>query len=113
MNSLELQDAILKAVDTLTQKRMERIQADRTITAQVLKCTNALTKEYSLEYNGGNILAYAADGKTYSNGEVVYVLVPQGDFSANKVILDKGQAKKDSSQFVSSALNNYKLLVVI
>lgn len=110
MNSLELQDAILKAVDTLTQKRMERIQADRTITAQVLKCTNALTKEYSLEYNGGNILAYAADGKTYSNGEVVYVLVPQGDFSANKVILDKGQAKKDSSQFVGSALNNYNII---
>lgn len=111
MNSLELQDAILKAVDTLTQKRMERIQADKTITAQVLKCTNALTKEYSLEYNGGNILAYAADGKTYSNGEVVYVLVPQGDFSANKVILEKGQAQKNGNvQFINSALSNYNIV---
>ena len=111
MNSLELQDAILKAVDTLTKKRMEKIQADKTITAQVLKCTNALIREYSLEYNGGNILAYAPEGKSYSNGQIVYVLVPQGDFSANKVILDKGQAKKDSNiQFIGSALSNYNII---
>ena len=46
--AIDLQDAILKAVETLTDSRIDKLQLDKTITATVVQCTNALTGEYKL-----------------------------------------------------------------
>lgn len=107
-----IQDSILKAVDTLVNNRIDKIQADKTITASIVKCTNALTREYKCSYNGGTILAYANEGSTYTNGQSVYVLVPQNDFTKTKTIVGKAQASSDDNNisFVSSALSNYNLI---
>lgn len=111
-NSLQLQDAILKAVDTLASARIDKIQADKTVTAQVLKCSNSLTGEYLVSYGGDKIVAFAQEGQTYETGQVVYVLVPQGDFTKRKNIVGIGQAVTDDDNisFVSSALSDYNLI---
>lgn len=108
-----IQDSILKAMDTLIGNRMSQIATDRTISATVAGCTNALTREYLVNYSGGQLRAYAQEGVTYATGEAVYVLVPEGDFSKTKTIVNKVQAGVEDNEnisFVSSALSDYNLI---
>lgn len=109
---MELQDAILKAIDSLTKNRIERLQLDKTITGSIIKCNNALTREYKVSYNGGSLTAYAKEGETYTNGNSVYVLVPENDFTKQKIILGLSSAQSDDNNisFVSSALSDYNII---
>lgn len=111
-NVLDLQDALLKAVDSLTQNRIDKLQLDKTITATIIKCTNALIREYKCSYNGGTITCYAKEGETYTNGQNVYVLIPQSDMTQKKIILSLESAQEDDGNisFVSSALSDYNLI---
>ena len=111
-NTMELQDAILKAIDSLTKNRIERLQLDKTITGSIIKCNNALTREYKVSYNGGSLTAYAKEGETYTNGNSVYVLVPENDFTKQKIILGLSSAQSDDNNisFVSSALSDYNII---
>lgn len=109
---MELQDSILKAIDAITKTRIDKLQLDKTVTAEIIKCTNALSREYKCSYNGGNITAYAAEGATYTNGQSVYVLIPQSDMAKRKTIVGVSSAKEDDENisFVSSALSDYNLI---
>lgn len=109
---MELQDSILKAIDAITKTRIDKLQLDKTVTAEIIKCTNALSREYKCSYNGGNITAYAAEGATYTNGQSVYVLIPQSDMTKRKTIVGVSSAKEDDKNisFVSSALSDYNLI---
>ena len=109
---MELQDSILKAIDAITKTRIDKLQLDKTVTAEIIKCTNALSREYKCSYNGGNITAYAAEGATYTNGQSVYVLIPQSDMTKRKTIVGISSAKEDDENisFVSSALSDYNLI---
>lgn len=109
---MELQDSILKAIDAITKTRIDKLQLDKTVTAEIIKCTNALSREYKCSYNGGNITAYAAEGATYINGQSVYVLIPQSDMTKRKTIVGVSSAKEDDENisFVSSALSDYNLI---
>lgn len=108
----QVQDAILEAIDTLVNHRIENLQADKTITATIVSCTNALTGEYKVSYNGGFLYAYAQDGVSYTQNASVYVLIPQGDFTQKKTIISKTQAISNDQNisFVSSALSDYNLI---
>lgn len=107
-----LQDTILQAVDTIVANRVSQLATDKTVTATIAGCTNALTREYLVSYNGGSMKAYAQEGATYTTNQTVYVLVPEGDFTNQKTIISVAQATEDDSNisFVSSALSNYNLL---
>ena len=107
-----LQDAILNAVDTVVANRVSQIATDKTVTATVAGCTNSLTGEYLVSYNGGKLKAYAQEGNTYTQGQSVYVLIPEGDFSKKKNIVGVAQAAEDDNNisFVSSAISNYNLI---
>lgn len=109
---MELQDSILKAIDAITKTRIDKLQLDKTVTAEIIKCTNALSREYKCSYNGGNITAYAAEGATYTNGQSVYILIPQSDMTKRKTIVGVSSAKEDDENisFVSSALSDYNLI---
>ena len=107
-----LQDVVLEAVDTIVSNRIEQIATDKTVTATVAGCTNSLTGEYLVSYNGGKLKAYAQEGNTYTQGQSVYVLVPEGDFTKKKNIVGIAQAAEDDNNisFVSSAISNYNLI---
>lgn len=107
-----IQESILKAMDTLVTNRIDKIQADQTVVATIISCTNALTREYKVSYNGGFLYAYATEDTSYTQNASVYVLVPQGDFTQKKTILGKTQNLEDDQNisFVSSAINDYNLI---
>lgn len=107
-----IQDSILDAMDTLVNNRIDKIQADKTVIATIISCTNALTGEYKVSYNGGFLYAYASEGDTYTQNASVYVLVPQGDFTQKKTIVGKTQNRDNDENisFVSSAINDYNMI---
>lgn len=107
-----LQDVVLEAVDTIVSNRIEQIATDKTVTATVAGCTNSLTGEYLVSYNGGKLKAYAQEGNTYTQGQSVYVLIPEGDFTKKKNIVGVAQTAEDDNNisFVSSAISNYNLI---
>lgn len=112
MGRNQIQDAIFSAIDTLINNRIEKIEADKTVLATIVQCTNSLTGEYRVSYNGGSMFAYAIEGQTFITGMSVYVLVPQGDFTQKKTIIGKAQAVDDdlNISFVTSALSSYNLI---
>ena len=62
----QIQEAVLNAIETLVSNRIDKIEADKTVTATIVQCTNSLTNEYKVSYNGGMMFAYAQDGTSYS-----------------------------------------------
>lgn len=107
-----LQESVFAAIDTLVGQRIDSLKLDKTVTATIVSCTNSLTGEYKVSYNGGTMTAYANEGATYNKNAEVYVLVPQNDFTKTKYIISKAQALANDNNisFVSSALSNYNLI---
>ena len=106
----DIQNSILKAIDTMAQRRIDQLKLDKTITAIInspVGVTNG-RKIYKVEYEGGYFNATAQNkDDAYLPRMAVYVQVPQGDFSKEKFIL--GQASKlatDEQVSVISAIHN-------
>lgn len=108
----QIQESILNAIQHMVDSNVNQLAVDKTVTATIEKCTNALTGEYRVNYNGGFMFAYAQDGKTYTPNTQVYVHVPLGDFSKTKIIIGKAQKISDDNNisFISSLMNDYNLI---
>lgn len=108
----QIQESILNAIQHMVDSNVNQLAVDKTVTATIEKCTNALTGEYRVNYNGGFMFAYAQDGKTYTPNTQVYVHVPLGDFSKTKMIIGKSQKISDDNNisFISSLMNDYNLI---
>lgn len=83
----ELQNSLFEAMKVFSDYTVANSDATITIQAAITSIVDAGTGEYSVEYLGNTFSVYANSNVTYSVGDVVYVLVPDGDFSKNKVIL--------------------------
>lgn len=83
----ELQNSLFEAMKVFSDYTAANSDATITIQAAITSIIDAGTGEYSVEYLGNTFSVYANSNVTYSVGDVVYVLVPDGDFSKNKVIL--------------------------
>ena len=109
----DIKETLLNAIDTMIDSSISALKVDKTITASVISCNNAITGEYILSYNGGRITAYVEDAsKSYIKNQSVYVLVPSGDISNRKVILGVAQNIGTDQNLTSTAaaLDNYNLL---
>lgn len=106
------QEALIKAIETISKSQVDSLATDKTVTATIASCSNLLTNEYKVSYNGGIMTVYGASGKTYSKGSSVYVLVPEGDFTKKKIIIDSASYKEDDQNisFISSIMNDYNLI---
>ena len=112
MATSDLQGSLLQAIDYLVNNRIDKISKDVTITATIKKCTNSLTQEYQVNYNGGFLNAYAQEGASYSENQEVYVLIPENDWSKKKIIIGRasGVTEDDNITFVSSLINDYNMI---
>ena len=109
----DIKETLLDAIDTMIDSSISALKVDKTITASVISCNNAITGEYILSYNGGRITAYTEDAsKSYIKNQSVYVLVPSGEISNRKVILGVAQNIGTDQNLTSTAaaLDNYNLL---
>ena len=106
------QDALTESIDYLVKNRINKLDRDKTITATIVTCVNSLTQEYKVNYNNGYITAYAAEDANYRQNQMVYVLVPEGDFTKKLIIIGPASttAGDNNITFVSSMLNDYNTI---
>ena len=82
-----LQENLLDAMSILAGNAAEGTNTDKTIECEICAIQDASKGKYTVRYTENKFTAHSANGVTYAVGDSVYVLVPQGDFSKNKVIL--------------------------
>lgn len=106
------QEALIKAIETISKSQVDSLATDKTVTATISSCSDLLTNEYKVSYNGGIMTVYGTSGKTYAKGSSVYVLVPEGDFTKKKLIIDSASYKEDDQNisFISSIMSDYNLI---
>ena len=104
-----INEAILKAIEIVVDKNIQEAPTDRTITATIVGCINAMSNEYRVDFQGGSFTALAKEGETYRTNQSVYVLVPEGDFSKTKRIIGLASLTKEDYNLtsVNSTINNY------
>ena len=83
----DLQNSILESISILAKSASQSTPTTVTIEAVVLNAIDSGSGLYLVEYLGNKFQAYSDVTSKYSSGELVYVLVPNGDFTKNKVIL--------------------------
>lgn len=71
----------------MTDRKIEKAAYDRTVIGTIEKCLDPFTGKYQARYDGASITAYAFNNATYSSGQQVYLLIPQGDLRQEKQIL--------------------------
>lgn len=114
-NSSQLQETILKAIDAVVTQRNNDLKLDKTITGIVKKNVGKRGDKplYQVEYSGGIIEAVTQSAEDiYFPHSAVYVLVPQGNFSNEKIILGRASTvvTDRSSSVVAAAVNNYSIV---
>lgn len=88
MSSVNYTNQILDAVETLTHKAIENAGYNKTIQATIVEKISKAGK-YKVKYQDSDFIAYANNSDAdYPAGTLVYVLIPNSDFEANKIIID-------------------------
>lgn len=113
-NVSEVQETILKAVDVIINQRNNELKLDKTITGIVKKNLGIRNGKplYQIEYNGGYIDAIAQNATdSYTPHTAVYVMIPQSDFSKEKIIIGRAStiSTDRSSSIVAAAINQYSI----
>ena len=114
-NRMSLQESILNAVNTIVEQRTNELKVDKTITAIVEKNMGVFGGKalYKVMYEGGFFEAVVLNAtETYLPNTSVYVLIPQGDFSKEKVIIGRANNINFDKEFttIASAANQYSLV---
>ena len=91
-------DIICQAVDEIVSKRLESINYDNTITCSVVDASKAKTGTYTVTDGSTNFTAYSVSTE-YKVNDVVYVTIPNNDFTRQKIIIGK-QVTRDTTPFI-------------
>ena len=114
-DSSVLQETILRAMDAVVTQRNNELKLDKTITAIIKKNAGARNGRalYEVEYEGGRLVATAQNSTdSYVPNTSVYVLVPQGNFSNEKIIIGRANTitTDRSASVIAAAANSYSII---
>lgn len=101
-------EVLFGGMEAIYKEQLKNLRQDVTIDAEIKSIKNPDTGEYKVEYQGNLFSAFSQSLlTTYTIGERVYVLVPQGDYSGKKIILGRSSYQNTMSSKELSALQNY------
>ena len=103
MSSTQIKDILINTFKKSAEKSVQDAAYDKTILATIQYCADATIGQYKIKYQNGYYTAYSKDNNTlYTNGALVYVLVP-GNNMNNRMFIS-GLASNDNRQkvYVSS-----------
>ena len=114
-NMQAMQESLLKAADIIVTQRINELELDKTITAIVKKNLGQKNGKpvYQVYYSGGTFDAICQSvDDVYLPNTSVYVLIPQGNFSNEKIIIGatKTVQNETQKQIVASDSNSYAKL---
>lgn len=91
MIDVDLQNSLLNTCSIIADNAASASAADKTIECQIIDAEKADEGIYKVQYTENYFTAYSTNGFVYKEEDYVYILVPQGDFNKNKIILGKSQ----------------------
>ena len=83
----QLQGSLLQAIQTLTDSSVAHSKATMTVKAEITEVVSISQGIYKARYLNDSLTVYAMQGLEYSVGNIVYILIPDGNFSNKKLIL--------------------------
>ena len=99
----ELTDALTSAMSAIADSSVQSKDATLTIEAEVVEVIDEGLGTYKVKYLGNQFNATTAHTEvTYKIGDMVYVIIPNGDFDRNKIILSPVAPSAGSYTYVSS-----------
>ena len=111
-NTQAIQEALLQAVDAVVTQRTNELKLDKTIIGIVKRNIGLRNNKpvYRVQYSGGVFEAICQNKEDmYSPNTGVYVLIPQGDFSNEKIIIGQAYTDVIESTFTSTDIPYIKL----
>lgn len=85
---------LFQSIDTIISKRLHEVSFDITLICEVVEDTHKAQGQYTVKTDTMRFVAQGEENK-YSVGQSVYVTVPQGNYSLQKVII--GAYNKDTA----------------
>lgn len=80
---------VLGAIDIISQAKLNDMKFNKTDLCTIEKVVNKEKGEYLVSTGSLKYAAFAQDGATYREGNSVYVLVPNGDYNEEKLIVGR------------------------
>lgn len=106
----KLQEAVFKAIDTITDKKIGELKFDQTIECIIENTKDAEKGRYEARYQDLIITIFSSSNTVkYKVGENVYVLVPKGDMSNKKTIIGKVEPIGEEYITLESVLDKIEL----
>lgn len=87
MNS-DFTENLFQSIDTIVSARLANLPYDQTLECEIININEVEEGKYLVRYQGSTFIALSSN-KTYKIGDMVYVQVPQGDFTQDKFIVSK------------------------
>lgn len=96
-----MQNSIFDAISVVAEAKVKSYKADQTVECTITDVSHSSDGRYRVAYTGSEFDAYGAANSYYA-GDVVYVTVPQGDFTKQKIIIGR---KVDPDSLPSTTFN--------
>ena len=105
MNNISEQ--LLQTIDILADEKIKQLKFDRTIQATIYSVVDLDNGEYKVRYNGNIFSAYSEDNnKIYKVNDIVFLKVPEGNFSNKKIITSLVDNKSLSENEITNLTNS-------
>lgn len=96
----DFQNSLLETMQMFSSNAAFNAKTSPVINGEIIEVIDAGLKTYKVKYQENEFSAISAGGMKYSIGEIVYILVPDGDFSKDKFIL--GSLNPSASSLIQS-----------
>ena len=85
LNNVEMTQSLFEAIDAIIAQRLQKLPFDRMVTAHITSVNAKAHHKYQVTTDDNIIFdAYSIDN--YEIGDYVYVRIPEGDYTKQKVI---------------------------
>ena len=106
MNSNEIQNSLFKAVEIIAGKQIEALNYNKTTLVTIINADRKDKGIYTVSDGVTPFDAYS-ENDSYSVGEQVYVLLLNGDYNNQKIILGRHLSNDGTSFLVDDNLKNF------
>lgn len=86
LNNIEMTTQLFEAIDAIVTERLRILPYDKMVIATIVDNTYAEHYKYKVTTDDNITFDAYSDVKTYTIGTRVYVRIPQGDYTQQKVI---------------------------
>lgn len=100
-NRLDYNEVFCEAVSVLIDKRLEKTKFDQTIEAKVVDKSKATLGTYTVAAGDMVFTAYSSNNE-YDINDTVMVIIPQGNYDLQKIILGKKFNEVNSASFYTN-----------